>query len=517
VIEQSSHAERSEPSDSEREVLIRTDGIGKSYRGVHALKDMDFELLAGEIHALVGENGAGKSTLCKIIAGAVPHDTGDLFVAGETTQFSSPADALHHGIAMVYQETSLVPTMTVAQNIDLGHEKLFTRYRSLNIEAQTYLQSMNFQVDPAAYVSTLGTAKRQMVEITRALRADARVIIFDEPTASLSPEETWYLFNVMDDLRRRGLGVIFVTHALEEALGIADRITVLRDGSKQHTGPADDLTKNELVRHMVGREVGVVAAPPKRDTDTTETSAKEPVLRVENVTMGTVVKNMSFSAYAGEILGIFGLIGAGRTETAKIVTGALKRNRIQGGTIYLRGRKIRYRVPKQAIDDGIAYVTEDRKTAGFFETMTISDNIYLAHLATRRGRKFTFSRRASQRVGADWMKRLRIAAIHPNSRVVELSGGNQQKVTLAKSLVQSPDVVIFDEPTRGVDVGAIEEIHTFIRELAAEGKTVIVISSYLPELRTLSDRIAVARLGRVVAEFAPEDATDEAIMYAAVY
>ena len=517
MMEQEDLTFRRGESDVVKTTLIRTERIGKSYRGVHALQAVDFELLSGEVHALVGENGAGKSTLCKIIAGAVPHDSGELLVAGDPAHFSSPAESLHQGIAMVYQETSLVPTMTVAQNINLGHEKLFTRYRSLNIDAQTHLQSMNFQVDPAALVSTLGTAKRQMVEITRALRADARVIIFDEPTAALSPEETWYLFNVMDDLRRRGLGVIFVTHALEEALGIADRITVLRDGEKQFTGPAEGLTKNDLVRHMVGREVGVINAPPRKDTDTTVTSAKEPVLRVENVTMGTVVKNMSFSAYAGEILGIFGLIGAGRTETAKIVTGALKRNRIQGGAIYLRGRRIRYRVPKQAINDGIAYVTEDRKTAGFFETMTVSDNIYLAHLATRRGRRFMFSRRASKKVGTDWMQRLHIAAIHPNSRVVELSGGNQQKVVLAKSLVQSPDVVIFDEPTRGVDVGAIEEIHASIRELAAEGKTVIVISSYLPELRALSDRIAVARLGRVVAEFAPEAATDEAILYAAVH
>jgi simple sugar transport system ATP-binding protein len=289
-------------------------------------------------------------------------------------------------------------------------------------------------------------------------------------------------------------------------------VTVLRDGEVRATRPTAGLTREEIVRFMVGRTVEYGRRGARR-----ETAARRRVLRVENVTMGTVVKNMSFAAYAGEILGIAGLVGSGRTETARIVAGALKRNRLHGGRVVLDGKPVRYRVPKQAIDDGIVYVTEDRKIDGFFETMSIEENLHLARLATRFGRRVFVSRRERRNLAASWIERLRVRAIRPDGPVVELSGGNQQKVVVAKSLVQEPRVVVFDEPTRGVDVGAIEEIHAIVRSLADEGKAVVVISSYLPEILALSDRILVARQGRVVAEFTPEEATEEKILYAAIH
>ncbi|HEY3471712.1 MAG TPA: sugar ABC transporter ATP-binding protein [Amycolatopsis sp.] len=494
------------------ELLVEMARVTKTYRGVHAIRDVDFDLRAGEVHALVGENGAGKSTLCKVLAGAVQHSAGELRIAGEPVNFRRPHDALEHGIAMVYQETSLVPTMTAAQNIELGHEKLLTRFRSLNIGAQQLLQSMNFHVDPTAYVSTLGAAKKQMVEIARALRSEARIVIFDEPTASLTPEETLHLFTVIDELRAAGLGIIYVSHALEESLKIADRVTVLRDGERVACLDAKQTSRDEIVRHMVGRSLGTARAAAPREPG----ARRRRVLEVENLILGTVVKNMSFSAYAGEVLGIAGLIGSGRTETAKIIAGALKRNRIHGGRVLLNGKPVRYRVPKQAIDDGIVYITEDRKLDGYFETMTIAENLYLGQLASRRG-QWWLSRSRRRALAKEWSDRLRIKAINADAKIVELSGGNQQKVVVGKSLVADPEVVIFDEPTRGVDVGAIEEIHQLIRRLADEGKAVIVISSYLPEVLAVSDRILVTRFGRTVAEFSRAEATQEKIMYAAIF
>jgi simple sugar transport system ATP-binding protein len=498
------------------QVLLEILGGTKTYRGVHAIHDVSFDVRAGEVHALVGENGAGKSTLCKVIAGAIELSSGELRIDGEPAALRTPHDALERGIAMVYQETSLVPTMTAAQNIELGHERLLTRFRSLNIAAQQLLQSMNFHVDPTAYVSALGGAKKQMVEIARAIRSQARIIIFDEPTASLTPEETLHLFGVIEDLRRAGMGIIYVSHALEESLQIADRVTVLRDGEHVVTLDAQQTSRDELVRHMVGRALSERLYGADAGTDG-DGGKKEKVLEVQNLILGTVVKNMSFSAYAGEVLGIAGLIGSGRTETAKIIAGALKRNRIHGGRVLLRGTPVRYRVPAQAIDDGIVYITEDRKANGYFETMTVEENLYLGRLGSRARRRWWVSRRERRRVAKEWIERLKVRAINPDAKVVELSGGNQQKVTVGKSLVQEPDVVIFDEPTRGVDVGAIEEIHQLIRQLADEGKTVIVISSYLPEVLSISDRILVARLGRVVAEFSRDEATQEKIMYAAIF
>ncbi len=493
--------------------MLRISNGSKIYGGVHAIEGVNFDLYPGEVHALVGENGAGKSTLCKAIAGAINLTSGDYLLDGKPANFEQPRDALDAGICMVYQETSLVPTMTAAQNIELGNEKLLTRFRTLNIQAQQLLQSLNFHVDPATPVALLGTAKKQMVEIARAIYNKARIIIFDEPTASLTPEEIVHFFHLVRDLRARGVSIIYISHALEESLQIADRITVLRDGKLVITAPAKELTRDALVQHMVGREVAQAVYGGKAKTH----QRREKVLTVENVTMGMAVKNMSFSVYAGEVVGIAGLIGSGRTEIAKIVYGALKRNLVNGGTIRLRGKPIRYRVPRQAINDGIAYITEDRKANGFFETMVVDDNVYLGSLATRKGWSLLLSRAKRSKLASYWVDRLKISALQRKARIIELSGGNQQKVVLAKTLVQEPSIIFFDEPTRGVDVGTIPHIHGEIRRLADEGKAVVVISSYLPEILAVSDRILVARTGRIVAEFDAADATQDKILYAAVH
>lgn len=496
--------------------IIDIRGGSKEFGGLHAIRDVDFTLFPGEIHALVGENGAGKSTLCKAIAGAIQLSSGTYAVDGKPVRFRNPGDALGAGIGMIYQETSLVPNMTVAQNLVLGNERMFNNLRVLNIEAQQILQSLNFHVEPSAIVSGLGTANRQMVEIARVVNQNARVIIFDEPTASLTPEEQLHFFHLIGELKAKGVGIIYISHALEESLRIADRISVLRDGRLMDTRRAADFDRDSLVRLMVGRDVaggrpaGAGARPAAQDGATK-------VLSVENVTMGSIVKNMSFSAYAGEVVGIAGLIGSGRTEIAKIIAGALKRDFFRGGKICLDGRPVRYRVPKQAIDDGIVYITEDRKIDGFFETMTVNGNIQLGRLATKKGFRALYSTRDEEELGTAMTERLSIRAIGRSAKISELSGGNQQKVVIAKSLVQEPRLIIFDEPTRGVDVGAIPQIHQAIRELAARGIAVVVISSYLPEILSVSDRILVAKKGRIVEEMAAASATEAKIMYAAVH
>jgi ABC-type sugar transport system ATPase subunit len=507
------------------ETILRIVGGTKTYGGVHALDRVDFDLRPGEIHAVLGENGAGKSTLCKAIAGAIELSSGKYFLNGQQVSFASPGEALKAGVAMVYQETSLVPSMTVAQNLELGMERAFTVYRRINIAAQQSQQALNFNVDPLALVETLGTAKRQMVEIARAVRHQASVIIFDEPTASLTPEEIQHLFHLLRSLRVRGVGIIFISHALEEALKIADRITVLRDGKLVRTSTAAELNRTQVVRMMVGRDISATyyasyashedrGGGLERELVPRE---RRPVLVVENVTMGSVVKNMSFSVYAGEVVGMAGLVGSGRTEIAHVICGARKRNFLRGGLIYLNGKPVRYRVPRQAIKDGIVYITEDRKLDGFFETMTADDNIYLGYLASRKRSRFLYSLKERNKVSDRWITNLAISALKRSLRIIEYSGGNQQKVVVAKSLAQDPSVVIFDEPTRGVDVGAIPQIHAAIRALAAQGKAVIVISSYLPEILAISDRILVARGGRIVEEMSVSTATEEKIMYAAIH
>jgi simple sugar transport system ATP-binding protein len=496
--------------------LIEMRNVTKAYRGVPALKNVSFDLRQGEIHSLVGENGAGKSTLTKIMAGVTEATEGAMLIDGKPVSFKSPAEALASGVTMVFQETSLVPSMTVAQNLYLGDEKFFNRLRGIYIAAQTFLNSMNFSVDPWATVSTLGAAKKQMVEIARAVRQNARVIIFDKPTASLTPEEKYYFFSLMQNLKKRGVSIVFISHALEEALQNADRISILRDGELVITDDAANFDRDKIIRAMVGRTL-TNELYNRKASDRGGRRAGAKVLSVQNLSMGKMVRNNSFTIYAGQITGVFGLIGSGRTETAKIVAGIVKRDFFHGGEVRLFGRSVRYRVPRPAVQDGVVDVTEDRKIEGFFETMSIAENLYMGKLAAGMGGQIVVRLSEMRELAAVWTKTLNIRAIDSDARVIELSGGNQQKVVIAKSLVQKPKLIIFDEPTRGVDVGAIAEIHQFINRLADEGIAVVVISSYLPEVMNLSDRILVYRAGRVVEEFAPAEATEERIMYAAVH
>ena len=496
------------------DIVLSLEKATKLYSSVPAIEEVDFELARGEIHALVGENGAGKSTLTKVIAGVVTLTSGTMRIEGTVAAPNTPLEARHLGVAMVFQENSLVPTMTVAQNLFLGQERFYNRLRGINIAAQQFLQSLNFDVPPTALVGSLGAAKKQMVEIARAVLHKAKVIIFDEPTAALTPEERKYFFDLVRDLKKRGVSIIFISHALEEALILADRITVLRDGKGIVTDAADKFDRARIVQAMVGRDLSHTLYGVRK---TTVRPAGERVLTIQNLKMAPMVKNNSLSVFAGQITGVFGLVGAGRTETFKIVSGVLKRDFFHGGEIILRDKAVRYRVPAPAIRAGVAYVTEDRKLEGFFETSSIARNIYLGLLAKFPGGRALLSRREQSMSGANWIERLNVRAIGDEAKVIELSGGNQQKVVIAKSLVQEPDIIIFDEPTRGVDVGAIVEIHELINRLADDGKAIVVISSYLPEILGLSDRILVSRQGKVVEEFSALEATEEKIMYAAIH
>jgi ABC-type sugar transport system ATPase subunit len=494
--------------------LFQLRGVSKDFRGVLAIQDIDFEVRPGEIHAILGENGAGKSTLMKVLAGVYRPSSGEMLLDGAPVTLDSPSEALRRGIAMVFQETNLVPSMTVAQNIYLGDEKLFNRLRGLNIQAQRFLLSLNFYVDPTAQVSSLGAGKKQMVEIARAVHHHARLIIFDEPTATLTPEEKFHFFNLARRLKEQGMAIIFISHALEEALHLSDRITVLRDGKLVVTDETARFDRDRIVQAMVGRSLS-------NELHATGSRKARPigrkVLSVENLSMGNTVRNTSFSVFAGQVTGMFGLVGAGRTETMKIVAGVLKRDYFHGGTVHLDGRSVRYRTPRPATRDGIVYVTEDRKTEGFFETMTIANNIYLGDLAKGTNPVSSVSAGQGRALAKEWTARLGVKAIDADARVIELSGGNQQKVVLAKALIQKPKLVILDEPTRGVDVGTIVEIHNLINQLADSGMAVVVISSYLPEILALSDRILVARQGRIVEEMDIAEATENRIMYAAVH
>jgi ABC-type sugar transport system ATPase subunit len=488
--------------------------ITKIYARAAAVENIDFSLLRGEVHALLGENGAGKSTLTKIIAGVVVPTSGTILLEDKETYLKTPSDALEEGIAMVFQETSLVQSMTVAQNLFLGKEHFFNRMRGINIAAQQFLQSLSFQVDPTLLVASLGAAQKQMVEIARAVLLKARIIVFDEPTATLTPEEKRHFFHLIGALKERGVSVIFISHALEEALAISDRITVLRDGKHVLTDLTRNLDRNKIIQAMVGRDLSQELYGARK---TSLRPHGKLVLSVQNLRVGNMVKNNSLSVFAGQITGIFGLVGSGRTETFKVVAGVIKRDYRHGGKVMLRGKPARYRVPAQSIRDGIAYITEDRKAEGFFETMSIKLNIFASKLAKMGLMKFWLRNREIDGIGEQWGNALNIRSVSKSVKVIELSGGNQQKVVIAKSLVQAPDLIIFDEPTRGVDVGAIAEIHQIINRLADEGKAVVVISSYLPEIMLLSDRILVARQGKIVEEFSALEATEEKLMYAAVH
>ena len=359
-------------------------------------------------------------------------------------------------------------------------------------------------------MSELGAAQKQMVEIARAVLHKARVIIFDEPTATLTPEEKRYFFDLIRNLKGNGVSIIFISHALEEALEISDRITIMRDSKLIVSDDTANFDRESIIRAMVGRDLSNTLYGKKESVR----PAGKRVLSVQNLRMGTMVRNTSFSVFSGQITGVFGLIGSGRTETFKVVAGVIKRDYTHGGKVIFNDRPVRYRVPAPAVAEGIAYITEDRKVDGFFETMSISRNIYAGVLAKERLERFLTSNGEEKSIGQEWRQKLNIRSVTADANVIELSGGNQQKVVIAKSLIQNPKLVIFDEPTRGVDVGAVAEIHDIIRKLADE---VVVISSYLPEIMLLSDRILVSRQGRIVEEFNGLEATEEKIMYASIH
>lgn len=351
-----------------------------------------------------------------------------------------------------------------------------------------------------------------MVEIARAMHLNARVIIFDEPTASLSPLERNKFFSLLDTLRQRGTAIVFITHALEEALAMSDRITVLRDGKRIVYGPAKTFDRSTLVRLMVGRDIAASTqlSPPAGPVG-------DPVLVVDNIGGSASTKGMSFQLRAGEVVGLAGLVGSGRTEIAKTIAGVIPRRRGADGTVQLRGQPVNFKTPGEAIEAGVVYVTEDRKIDGLFQTMTLEDNIYLSSLVRSRGWRTLYSRAAGSRIAEFWRARLAITSLNSGAALSVYSGGNQQKVVVAKALAQDPDVIFFDEPTRGVDVGAVPHIHQVIRSLADQGKAVVVISSYLPEVLSLSDRILVAREGQITGEFDRSQATEDKIMHAAAH
>ncbi len=476
--------------------------VSKSYGGVRVLHDVDFDLHGGEVHALVGENGAGKSTLIKVLGGAVRPDSGEVLLDTTPLPIGDPLATRRRGVSIVYQEFTLVPALSVADNIFLGRERggWFLRRAEAARAARALLDQLGVSIDPGAPAGALSVAHQQMVEIARALAAEARVVILDEPTASLSGHETERLFETVRRLRAGGLGIIYISHRLEEIFAIADRVTVLRDGRTVATARAADVDRAGLIKWMVGRDLSE-EFPSRSHTP------GAPVLEVRHLSAPPRFSDASFSVRAGEIVGLAGLVGAGRTSAARAIAGALP----SGGDMFLGGGRARFRSPAEAIASGLAYVTEDRKAFGLFPLMATGENITLTSLSrfARAGLlSVSRERRAAAAAAADFDVRAR-GLTQPAGT---LSGGNQQKLLLSRYLLEPRRVVILDEPTRGVDVGARAEIYGLMNRLAAEGLGLVMISSDLPEVLGMSDRIVVMREGVTVGEIARAAATPERVM-----
>ena len=482
------------PPRGDRKPLLQVIKGSKIYGGVHAIEDVDFDLYPGEVHALVGENGAGKSTLCKAIAGAITLTSGDCLIDGKPVKFEQPRDALSAGICMVYQETSLVPTMTAAQNIELGNERLLTRFRTLNIQAQQLLQSLNFHVDPATPVALLGAAKKQMVEIARAVYNNARIIIFDEPTATLTPEEIVHFFHLVRDLRARGVAIIYISHALEESLQIADRITVLRRGKTIETVEREGATEQSLARAMVGREVLLrVEKQPAQAGDV--------LLEVEDLWASDdrgieKVRGVSFQVHAGEIVGIAGVDGNGQTELIEALTGLRRADR---GVIRVGGRELHHASTRDVLDAGLGHIPEDRQRRGLVLEFSLAENIALHDYAEPPDSKWgwLFPGRLVERASR-LIKEFDVRGGGPLTRAGALSGGNQQKVVAAREIARDPKALIAAQPTRGLDVGAIEYLHRRLVTERDEGRAILLVSLELDEIFSLSDRILVLYEGEIV-------------------
>jgi ribose transport system ATP-binding protein len=486
-----------------KEPVVRLRGVSKEFPGVKAVDRVDLEILPGEVHALAGENGAGKSTLMKILSQVERPTEGELQISGEKVAFHGPGYAQSLGVAMVYQEFALAPHLSVAENLFLGREPAragFINRRSEKEKAGELLGRVGLEIDSNRLVSGLTVAEQQRLEIAKALAIEAKVLILDEPTATLAEREIEGLFEVMREMASRGIAILYISHRLDEIFRIADRVTVMRDGKVMETKPTSELTEEELVNLMVGREVGNLYPKP-------EAEIGEVLLRVEGISREGVLKDCSFEVRSGEILGFAGLVGAGRTELARAVFGA---DPVDSGRVELEGREIQVKSPQAAIAAGIGYLTEDRKGAGLALQLGIDHNITLANVPVAMAGFLDLG--TEQRVARDWSEQLDIQAPTIKRKVQVLSGGNQQKVVVAKWLETHARALFFDEPSRGIDVGAKAEMFGLIGDLAKEGRGIVLISSYLPELLNMCDRILVMRDGRVAGVLEREEFSEERIV-----
>lgn len=478
--------------------LLSLSGISKSYPGVRALSAVDFNVASGEIHALVGENGAGKSTLIKVISGAVEPDAGEVRLEGRLLPAGDPIEVLRRGVHVLYQEFTLLPQLSAAENIFLGRER--GTAREMRERAQRLLEDLGAKIPAAVRVADLSVAQQQRVEIARALATESKVLVLDEPSAMLTDPEVRRLFEVLRDLRARGLGILYVSHRLEEIFAVADRMTVLRDGQKIATAPLQGLDRAQIIRWMVGR-------PLSEEFPERASSPGSTVLEVRGLVREPGFRNVSFSVRRGEIVGLAGLVGAGRTSVALAISGAIE----AGGKILLEGKAVRFRSPREAIDAGIAYVTEDRKGLGIFPLLDVGANTTLVHLRhfVRAG---FLSRRREDEAARRSVRDLDVRFSGLAQSAGTLSGGNQQKLLLARQLLKPRTLLILDEPTRGIDVGAKTEMYALMNRLTAGGLGILMISSELPEILGMSDRVLVMHEGRVAGELSRSEATAERIM-----
>ncbi|WP_315811906.1 sugar ABC transporter ATP-binding protein [Bradyrhizobium sp. SZCCHNR2028] len=490
--------------------LISVQRLCKSFPGVRALHNIRFELRAGEVHAVMGENGAGKSTLMKILAGVYRKDSGEIIYDGASVDFPGPREAQAAGIGIIHQELQLMNHLTVAQNIFIGREPmkafgLLLDEDRLSRQAAELLAQLNLSIDPRTTVGGLTVARQQMVEIAKALSFNSRVLIMDEPTAALNNREIAELFKMIRALKARGVGIVYISHKMDELKQIADRVTVLRDGEYVATVPAESTTIETIIGMMVGRSLSdarVAGTAP----------AGEIALEVRRLNCGPLVRDVSFTLRKGEILGFAGLMGAGRTEVARAIFGA---DAAPSGEIRVNNRSVTIRTPAHAVAHGIGYLSEDRKRFGLATGMDVESNVVMSNLANYLAMKFVLRKRAIRDTAGRFIRMLNIRTPSVSQQVRLLSGGNQQKIVIAKWLDRDCDILFFDEPTRGIDIGAKNEIYRLLRSLADQGKAIVMISSELPEVIRMSDRIVVMCEGRITGELSPGEATQERIMHLA--
>lgn len=491
------------------EVILTMKGIDKSFPGVHALEHVDLEIHKGEVLALMGENGAGKSTLMKVLTGIYKKDSGTITYEGKEVEFENPRAAQEAGVVIVHQELNMLSHLTVAQNIFIGREIMNGKIiddAKMREESRRLFGRLNIDIDPAETMGNLTVGKQQMCEIAKAISHEAKVIIFDEPSAALTEAEIEELFNIIRDLRDKGMGIVYISHRMDEIKVITDRVTVMRDGTYVGTLITKDCTKDDIINMMVGR---VIYEDPKTESKVEKDAPV--VLRVENLNAGRRVKNVSFELRKGEILGFSGLMGAGRTETARALFGADPKD---SGDIYINGKRVEIKTPEDAVKNGIGYLSEDRKRYGIVVGKTVAENTTMASMKDFMKGIF-INKKKEERVAWEYVRSLKTKTPTVDTEVVNLSGGNQQKVVIAKWLTRNCDILIFDEPTRGIDVGAKSEIYTLMNELVAQGKSIIMISSEMTEILRMSDRIIIMCEGRKTGELDIAEATQENIMHMA--